>query len=84
LDGSITGLVFIFMKEKPITHQINDTALKILKKNPKGVRTTELNKMIGQAHPDFHPKTINGCTWKLVEKFPDQVCKPERGLFKLK
>lgn len=69
---------------KPITHQINETALKILKENPGGVRTTELNRKIQERHPDFHPKTINGCTWKLVENFPDQVHKPERGLFKLK
>jgi hypothetical protein len=31
----------------------------------------------------LHPKTVNGCIWKLVEKFPDKVYKPSKGLFRL-
>lgn len=69
---------------KPITHQINETALRLLKQHPEGLRTGELKKLIEKKHPDFHPKTINGCVWLLHEKFSDQVYKPERGLFKLK
>lgn len=73
------------MKEKPttITGQINTTALKLLEKNPEGIRWSELLKKIEAAHPDFHPKTINGCVWKLTEKFPDTVYKPSKGLFRL-
>ena len=41
-------------------------------------------RLIQEAFPDFHPKTINGCVWKLVDNFPDKVYKPEKGLFKLK
>lgn len=71
-------------KQKPITHQINETALALLKKHPEGIRWTELKKLIEKKHPTFHPKTINGCVWKLCEKFPDQVYKPEKGLFQLR
>lgn len=68
----------------PITHQINQTALTLLEKHPAGIRWTDLTQLITKRHPDFHPKTINGCIWKLTEKFPDRVHKPEKGLFKLR
>lgn len=68
---------------KPITHQINETAIKLLKKHEKGLRTSELKMMIEERHPDFHPKTINGVVWLLAEK-NDEVEKPERGLFRIK
>lgn len=71
-------------KAIPVTHQINDTALKLLDKKPEGIRWSELIEKIKKKHPDFHPKTINGCVWKLVEKHPDQVYKPEKGLFRLR
>lgn len=68
--------------KKPITHQINDLAMDLLKKQPAGIRWTDLNRQIEKKKPNLHPKTINGCVWKLVEKFPDQVYKPEKGLFR--
>lgn len=68
------------MKER-ITHQIYETALNLLKNNPGGLRWVDLNNMIQKEHPDFHPKTINGCIWKLLEKYPDKVYKPKKGLF---
>lgn len=70
--------------KKTIIHQVNETALKLLEKHPGGISWSELNRLIEKRHPDFHPKTINGCVWKLVEKFPDVVHKPEKGLFRLK
>ncbi len=66
------------MHTKPITHQINETALKILEDFPEGIRRKDFLQKIEQAHPDFHPKTINGCVWLLHEKFPELVYKPER------
>ncbi len=69
---------------KPITHQIRDTAVDLLRQNPEGLRTSELKRMIEETHPDFHPKTINGCVWLLAETRADQVEKPERGLFRYK
>ena len=69
--------------QKPITHQVFETALNILSKNPEGVRWVDLNRMIKESNPSFHPKTINGCVWKLIEKYPNEVYKPEKGLFRL-
>lgn len=66
-----------------ITGQINKKALELLEENPDGIQWTNLNSMIQEAHPDFHPKTINGCVWKLVEKYPDKVYKPSKGLFRM-
>lgn len=70
-------------KPKPITHQIYETIFDLLDQNPNGIYWADLNKQIEQAHPSFHPKTINGCVWKLLEKYPDKVFKPEKGLFRL-
>ena len=71
-------------KPTTITGRIDTLALKLLDKNPKGLRWAELLKKIKAADPTLHPKTINGCVWKLVEKYPEQVYKPEKGLFRLK
>ena len=72
------------MSKKPVTHQVNETALRLLEENPEGIRWADLNRMIEESDPKLHPKTINGCVWKLAEKYPDQVYKPEKGLFRLK
>lgn len=72
------------MQSIKVTHRINAKALQLLARHPKGLRWSELLTKIRAADPNFHPKTVNGCVWKLVEKFPDQVYKPEKGLFRLK
>ena len=45
----------------------------LLEKNPEGIRWTELLSQIKKSDRNFHPKTVNGCVWKLIEKFPDKV-----------
>lgn len=71
-------------KSSGVTHRINTKALQLLKRNPNGLRWSELIEKIQASDSTFHPKTINGCVWKLVEKFPDQVYKPAKGLFRFK
>ena len=71
-------------KQLPITHQINAKAFELLEKNPEGLRWSELLSKIKLSDSNFHPKTVNGCVWKLVENFPDKVYKPSKGLFRLK
>ena len=66
-----------------ITGRINAKAIELLEKHPEGIRWSEMLRLIQEAFPDFHPKTINGCVWKLAENFPDKVYKPEKGLFRL-
>lgn len=66
-----------------ITGQINAKAIELVGEDPVGIRWTDLSNRINEYNPSFHPKTVNGCVWKLVEKFPDIVYKPEKGLFRL-
>lgn len=72
------------MKNNPttITGQINQKAIELLSNSPEGIRWSEMLKLIQSAYPEFHPKTINGTVWKLVENNPNEVYKPEKGLFK--
>ena len=65
-----------------ITVLIQETAIKILKTAPQGIRTTQLINAIKKKLPDAHPKTINGTVWKLPTTRPEEVYKPIRGLFR--
>lgn len=71
------------MQPSTITGRINAKALKLLEQHPEGLRWSELIKEIKASDPAFHPKTVNGCVWKLTERFPDKVYKPSKGLFRL-
>lgn len=66
-----------------ITGRINAKALEVLEGNPEGVRWVDLATIIKASDAKLHPKTVNGCIWKLTEKFPDKVYKPSKGLFRL-
>lgn len=71
------------MNKYTVTGRINATVFKLLEQHPEGLRWSELLSKIEASDPSFHPKTVNGCVWKLVEKFPDKVYKPSRGIFRL-
>jgi hypothetical protein len=66
-----------------VTERIYAKAFELLEKNPKGLHWSVLRAKIQESDPAFHPKTVNGCVWKLVGKFPDRVYKPSKGLFRL-
>lgn len=66
-----------------VTERIEATAFELLDQHPEGLRWTDLNEKIEEADPGFHPKTVNGTVWKLVEKYPDRIHKPSKGLFQL-
>ena len=66
-----------------ITGSINAKALELLDERPEGLRWAELLRMLEESDPTWHPKTVNGCVWKLVENHPDEVYKPAKGLFRL-
>lgn len=61
---------------------IETKAIELLKSAPQGFRTSQLLKALQENLPDIHPKTINGIVWLLDEKRPEEVYKPERGLFR--
>lgn len=66
-----------------VTERIEATAFQLLEQHPEGLRWTDLRRRIEESDPGFHPKTVNGCVWKLVERYPDRVYKPSKGLFRL-
>lgn len=66
-----------------VTERIEATAFDLLEQNPDGLRWSQLNRLIEEADPGFHPKTVNGTVWKLVERYPDRIYKPSKGLFRL-
>ncbi|HSJ35074.1 MAG TPA: hypothetical protein VLB85_08475 [Acidimicrobiia bacterium] len=67
-----------------VTERIEATAFKLLEKHPEGLQWADLNRKIEESDPGFHPKTVNGTVWKLVERYPDRVHKPSKGLFQLR
>lgn len=71
------------MGRSTVTGRINAKALELLAQYPGGLRWIELCKQIEASDHAFHPKTVNGCVWKLTEKYPDKVYKPSKGLFRL-
>ena len=71
------------MKSQKVTERINAKAFELLEQHPEGLRFSELRSKIEASDPSFHPKTVNGCVWKLIQKFPDRVYKPSRGVFRL-
>jgi hypothetical protein len=71
------------MQPRKVTERINAKAFELLEQHPEGLRWAELLRQIEASDPGLHPKTVNGCVWKLVERFPDKVYKPSKGLFRL-
>jgi len=72
------------LKKSPkVTERINAKAFELLEKHPEGLHWSELRLKIEASDPNLHPKTVNGCIWKLVQRFPDKIYKPSRGIFRL-
>lgn len=71
------------IQSSKVTERINAKAFELLEKHPEGLHWSELFSKIKASDPTFHPKTVNGCIWKLVENFPDSIYKPSRGIFRL-
>lgn len=63
------------------TAEITAKAREIISLNPGGIRFTELRKQILALNPETNPNTINGYTWDLHLRFPNEISKPSRGLF---
>lgn len=70
-------------KRNTITGRIYKKTFELLEKYSDGLHWSELISKIETSNQNFHPKTVNGCIWKLTEKFPDKVYKPSKGLFRL-
>jgi len=63
-------------------NKIRELALRVIADNPGGIRYSQLVKQISESHPETPVNTIHGSVWDLATRFPNQVVKPSRGLFK--
>lgn len=72
------------MEKLSITKIIETKIFELLENNPDGMRWVDLNNKILESNSTLHPKTVNGIIWKIVEKYPEKIYKPSKGIFKLK
>ena len=70
-------------KSISITEQIRQIALDTLANRPEGIRYSDLKREILKINSSFNPNTISGETWDLEATYPDQIYKPDRGVFRL-
>lgn len=66
-----------------IGNRIDDEAKKIIEDNHNGIRYGELFRKVKENLPKANPKTISGRIWNLHERFPDEIYKPARGIYRL-
>jgi hypothetical protein len=64
-----------------ISARIRAAALEFIKTAPDGIRYGELKRRIGSSL-GYNLNTIGGSIWDLDRRFPAEVYKPERGVFK--
>jgi len=64
------------------THSIRELARKIVAAHPGGIRYNELATRIQSESPETPKNTIAGSIWDLATRFPQEVAKPSRGLFR--
>lgn len=62
--------------------QIQELAKHIVAESPGGIRYGDLVGRISASNPGTPVNTIHGSVWDLATRFPGDVIKPSRGLFK--
>ncbi|MFO7996184.1 MAG: hypothetical protein R6U93_03420 [Dehalococcoidia bacterium] len=62
--------------------EIKAVALEILKSNPAGVHYSELVRRIQEKCPHIPVNTIHGNVWNLEVRYPNEVYKPAKGVFR--
>lgn len=71
------------MRQPNIRERIRSIAFDLLKRNPQGLRYSDLHRQIRVADPALNANTINTSIWNLECVEPDRVYKPVKGLFRL-
>jgi hypothetical protein len=71
------------MQRPKIRERIRAKALELLRRNPQGLRYSELHQQIRLSDPSFNVGTINTYIWNLDATHPEQVYKPVKGLYRL-
>lgn len=71
------------MNPETKTGRIHIKIFELLEQHPAGMRWVDLANQIQYYDPSIHPKTLNGCIWKLTDTFPDEIYKQSKGFFQL-
>ena len=71
------------MEPGKIKKEIKKKALAVLDEHPKGLRFTELHRIIQEFDARLNLNTINGSINDLRVTYPDKVYKPSKGIFRL-
>lgn len=66
-----------------VTERIYAADFDLLEKHPEGLSWSEPLKEIQATDATLHPKTVNGCIWKPVQRLTGQIYKPSKGHFRL-
>jgi hypothetical protein len=62
--------------------ETQELARDIVRQNPGGIRYSALVERVFQAHPETPKKHIQWHVWDLASRFPSEISKPSRGLFR--
>jgi hypothetical protein len=71
------------MRQPRIRERIKSIAFDLLKKNPQGLRYSDLHRQIRATDAGLNANTINTTIWNLDTVEPERVYKPVKGLFRL-
>jgi hypothetical protein len=71
------------MRQPRIRERIKSIAFDLLKKNPQGLRYSDLHRQIRSTDAALNANTINTSIWNLDTVEPELVYKPVKGLFRL-
>jgi hypothetical protein len=63
--------------------RITEKAFELLEAMPHGIQFSDLVAQLHAAFPEDPHGTITGTIWNLDARFPEQVYKPSRGLFRI-
>lgn len=66
-----------------ITSKVYEIIFEALGQNPDGLRWSELLNIIKEKNPSIHAKTANGLIWRITDRYPEKIYKPEKGRFRL-
>jgi len=66
-----------------LRNRIGDLAIELLRKNPDGLRYSDLVRQVMEADASLKLSTVGGYISELTEAYPGRVYRPSRGLFRL-
>ncbi len=71
------------MQRTNLRARLRSEAVDLLGLHPRGLRFSEMQRLIHKSHPDLKTKTIEGALWNLDRVVSDRVYKPVKGLYRL-